>query len=38
MKIESSPKDIEELTSIKDYMSAVPSEIEKIMPDLKACT
>jgi hypothetical protein len=28
-KIESAPKDIEELTSIKDYMSAVPNEIEK---------
>ena len=30
MKIESQPKDIEELTSIKDYMAAVPSEIEKM--------
>jgi hypothetical protein len=38
MKIESSPKDIEELTSIKDYMIAVPFEIEKLMGDLKACT
>ena len=36
-KIESAPKDIEELTSIKDYMAAVPNEIEKSMGDLKAC-
>jgi dynein heavy chain len=36
-KIESAPKDIEELTSIKDYMTAVPNEIEKVMSDLKAC-
>lgn len=35
-KIESSPKDIEELTSIKDYMASVPNEIEKLMSDLKA--
>lgn len=37
MKIESSPKDIEELTSIKDYMAAVPTEIEKIMAEIKSC-
>lgn len=37
MKIESSPKDIEELTSIKDYMAAVPNEIEKLNPEIKAC-
>lgn len=36
-KIESAPKDIEELTSIKDYMAAVPNEIEKVTSDLKAC-
>ena len=29
-KIESSPKDIEELTSIKEYMASVPNEIEKL--------
>ena len=29
-KIESAPKDIEELVSIKDYMASVPNEIEKI--------
>lgn len=37
-KIESVPKDIEELTSIRDYMASVPNEIEKISADLKACT
>ena len=36
-KIESAPRDIEELTSIKDYMQAIPNEIEKLMPDLKTC-
>jgi hypothetical protein len=36
-KIESAPKDIEELTSIKDYMAAVPNEIEKLSGDIKAC-
>jgi hypothetical protein len=36
MKIESQPKDIEELTSIKDYMSAVPMELEKINVEIKA--
>ena len=38
MKIEGSPKDIEELTGIKDYMTAVPFEIEKLMGDVKTCT
>ena len=37
-KIESAPKDIEELTSIKDYMASVPNEIEKVMSDLKNCS
>jgi len=37
MKIESEPKDIEELTSIKDFMAAVPQEIEKIQVDIKQC-
>lgn len=37
MKIESQPKDIEELTSIKDYMAAVPNEIEKMNSDIKNC-
>lgn len=36
-KIESAPKDIEELTAIKDYMASVPNEIEKQTSDLKAC-
>ncbi len=36
-KIESAPKDIEELTSIKDYMASIPNEIEKLMSDLKGC-
>jgi dynein heavy chain len=37
MKIESQPKDIEELCSIKDYMAAVPTEIEKMSADIKNC-
>jgi dynein heavy chain len=36
-KIESAPKDIEELTSIKDYMNSVPNEIEKMSGDIKNC-
>ena len=36
-KIESAPKDIEELTSIRDYMASVPNEIEKIGSDIKTC-
>lgn len=35
MKIESQPKDIEELTSIKDYMATVPQELEKMSNDIK---
>ena len=34
-KVESAPKDIEELTSIKDYMAQVPNEIEKMQADIK---
>lgn len=37
MKILTSPKDIEELTSIKDYMATVPNEIEKLSVEIKAC-
>ena len=37
MKIETSPKDIEELTSIKEYMATVPNEIEKLSVEIKAC-
>lgn len=37
MKIESHPKDIEELTALKDYMAAVPNEIEKLQKDIKEC-
>jgi dynein heavy chain, axonemal len=36
-KIESHPKDIEELTALKDYMSSVPNEIEKLQKDIKDC-
>lgn len=35
MKIESHPKDIEELTALKDYMIGVPNEIEKLQKDIK---
>mmetsp|Transcript_9535 Transcript_9535/g.9123 ORF Transcript_9535/g.9123 Transcript_9535/m.9123 type:complete len:110 (-) Transcript_9535:2427-2756(-) len=35
MKIQSAPKDIEELTSIKDFMANVPMEIEKLATDIK---
>ena len=35
MKIESHPKDIEELTALKDYMTGVPNEIEKLQKDIK---
>ena len=34
-KIESHPKDIEELTALKDYMNSVPNEIEKLQKDIK---
>jgi hypothetical protein len=37
MKIESQPKDIEELCSIKDYMASIPFELEKISVEIKAC-
>ena len=30
MKCESHPKDIEELTTLKDYMASIPNEIEKL--------
>ena len=30
MKIESHPKDIEELTALKEYMAGIPNEIEKL--------
>jgi len=30
MKIESHPKDIEELTALKDFMATIPNEIEKL--------
>lgn len=35
MKICSQPKDIEELCSIRDYMAAVPNELEKLQVDIK---
>jgi HAMP domain-containing protein len=34
-KINTSPKDIEELSAIKDYMSSVPQEIEKLDGQIK---
>lgn len=37
VKIESHPKDIEELTALKDYMAMVPNDIEKMQKDLKEC-
>lgn len=37
MKICSQPKDIEELTSIRDYMANVPNEIEKLSGDIRVC-
>lgn len=37
LKIESQPKDIEELCSIKDYMAIVPTELEKISVEIKNC-
>jgi len=37
MKIESHPKDIEELTALKDYIAGVPNEIEKLQKDIKEC-
>jgi hypothetical protein len=37
MKIESHPKDIEELTNLKDYMAAIPNDIEKMGKDIKEC-
>lgn len=36
-KIESAPKDIEELTSIKEYMNSIPNEIDKMSGDIKNC-
>ena len=35
MKIESHPKDIEELTALKDFMVGVPNEIEKLQKEIK---
>ena len=37
MKIEGHPKDIEELTALKDYMASIPNEIEKMQKDIKEC-
>lgn len=37
LKIESHPKDIEELTTLKDYMAGIPNEIEKLQKDIKDC-
>jgi len=37
MKIEGHPRDIEELTALKDYMAGIPNEIEKLQKDIKDC-
>lgn len=37
LKIETTPKDIEELTALKDYMAGIPNEIEKLQKDIKDC-
>ena len=37
MRIQSSPKDIEELTSIKELMNAIPNELEKLGIEIKNC-
>lgn len=34
LRVESQPKDIEELSSIKDYMAGVPNEIQKLKNDI----
>ena len=36
MKVESQPKDIEELSSIKDFMAGVPNEIQKLKNEIAA--
>lgn len=35
IKIESTPKDIEELSGLKDFMAGVPNEIEKLEAEIK---
>lgn len=37
LQIEANPKDIEELSAIKDLMSAVPNEIEKLNGKINEC-
>lgn len=34
-KVESNPKDIEELSTIRDFMSGVPNDIEKLQGEIK---
>ena len=36
-KLEAHPKDIEELTALKDYMAGIPNEVEKMNKDIKDC-
>jgi hypothetical protein len=38
MKIEASPKDIEELTHIKDYMATIPNELSKTQTEINNVT
>ena len=37
MKMETTPKDIEELSAIKDYMAGVPKDIDKLKADIQNC-
>ena len=36
MKVESQPKDIEELSGIRDFMAGVPNEIQKLKNEIAA--
>lgn len=37
MKMETTPKDIEELSAIKEYMAGVPKDIEKLQAEINNC-
>ena len=37
VKCEIHPKDIEELTTLKDYMASIPNEIDKLQKDIREC-
>lgn len=36
-KVRETPKDIEELTALKEYMSQIPQELEKIQEEINKC-